>query len=102
MQSLSERERRLVDRMLKQLSMRARTEYLTYRQSAGYKVHGFDDMELASSLYRKGWVTADVDLVDTQPIFLTHEAWKRFALDEWQEIDERVMEEKRGEISGSW
>jgi len=39
---------------------------------------------------------------DPNPIWLTREAWNRFALDEWMEVEEQIIEEKRGAISGSW
>lgn len=102
MKSLDNKERQLIDLILGDMTPRARADYLTYRRSAGYMPVTVDQMNLCSRLYEKGWLERNFDMIEMEPVFLKHEAWNRFALDEWQEIEERIIEEKRGAISGSW
>ena len=102
MQALTAQERKLIDQHLSSLPMRARAEYMAYCQAPGMPLRNVDDFDLAESLYRKGWIQEEPDYVNIEPIRLTHEAWNRFALDEWQEVEEAVMQKKRGPLAGSW
>lgn len=99
---LDEKERKIIDRILSCLSVRARADFLAYKQSGGFKPVNVDHILVCESLHKKGWLSEAPDMVDPKPLFLTHEAWNRFSLDEWQEIEERIMDEKRGPVAGSW
>lgn len=100
--ALTQEERALVDRMLKDLPVRARTDYLVYRQSGGVVLGTVADIEAGIGLYWKGWLTAEPDYAYPFPVWLTHEAWKRFSLDEWMKIEEQRLDKERGSVSGSW
>lgn len=99
---LTAQERKLIDRILRVMTPRERADYLAYKRSRGFIPSTVAEAGHVSSLYAKGWLERDFDLVTMEPVFLNHQAWNCFALDEWQEIEEKILEEKRGEISGSW
>ncbi|MDX5412782.1 MAG: hypothetical protein LPK02_07020 [Rhodobacterales bacterium] len=102
MKPLDAQERKLIDRILRQITPRARADYLAYKRSNGFIPNTVAEVGHCASLYAKGWLDRDFDIALMQPLYLTHEAWNRFALDEWQQIEESILEEKRGDISGSW
>lgn len=102
MKPLEPRERKLIDQILRNMTPRERADYLAYRRSHGYVPTTVENMYLVAQLYEKGWIERAFDITQMEPVYLKHVAWNRFALDEWQEIEEKIMDEKRGSISGSW
>lgn len=99
---LTKRERKVIDRMLAALPVKARVDYLTYLQHGAYQCSNLTEMEVSVQLHQKGWLKEPCDMVQLNPVVLTREAWERFALDEWQEVEEEIMRKKRGDVYGSW
>ena len=102
MSPLDKEERAFVDKLLEVSTFTGRKEHQAYLQSDSIAPETLGEIEVAQSLYRKGWVKSEVDIIAPAPVWLTFEAWKRFALDEWLEIEDREIDKKRSDISGSW
>jgi len=91
MKSLTDPERKLIDRILADMTVRCRTDYLEYCRSGGYHTRSMNEIDLSVSLYRKGWITKPCDYFDLNPIWLNAAAWSRFAL-VWERLEGRPWE----------
>lgn len=95
-------EQGLLDAIVTNMAPQERRSYLTYLQGAGFPVTTLINLALAELLYDAGWITEKPDLAAMSPVYLTKEAWAKFALDEWEQIEEEALKKVRGPQGGSW
>lgn len=102
LKALTGHEREIVDAIVKSMTHRGRRDYDAYLESAGMSLTYLEDINASFVMADKGWLMKGCDMVDLNPVHLTKEAWDRYALDEWEEIEEEILEQERGDDSGSW
>lgn len=102
LRSLTTSEQRILMDVLNSMSRASRRDYQSYLTTGGHKFTDVEDIMEAHRLYDKGWLVKPVDMLDMNPVYLTPQAWRRYALDEWEEVEETILEKERGNESGSW
>jgi len=102
MSPLTSNERALIDEILRATPVAHLKDYDKYLTGSGYVFMDFDDIGLTQTLFEKGWLRKPRQYHEVSGVHLTKEAWLRFEIKEWSDVEEKELEAKRGEESGSW
>ena len=102
LKGLTGREREIVQAIVDSMTHRGRRDFDVYSQGAGLKLSDLEDINATYRMVDKGWLVKPCDMLDLNPIHLTKEGWERYSLEEWDEIEEEILEQERGDDSGSW
>lgn len=99
---ISKEAQALLSAMVRSMTPQARNSYLKYCQGPGFPMADVRIIQPALDLYRAGWLKTRPDIAEPQPLFLSHEAWERYSLKDWNELEEAELKSKRGPLAGSW
>lgn len=99
---LNEAEKNLLQYIVDHMTHRGRRDYAVYLKNDGASLTELEDINLSHDMTSKGWLVRSCDMLELNPVHLTKEAWRRYSLDEWEEIEEEILEKERGDDSGSW
>ena len=102
LKALTKREREIIEATVQNMTRRGRRDYDFYIESTGLSLSELEDINATYAMTDKGWLIKPCDMLELNSIHLTKEAWSRYALDEWEEIEEEILEQERGDDSGSW
>lgn len=100
--NLTEDEAEIIRRIVATLGPAELKTYLVHRQGAGYRPASLRGIEACEGLHRKGWLTPEPQMFDCPTLYLTPDAWSIYALDEWDEVEERQIKEQIADTFGEW
>ncbi len=99
---LNTHEADMIREIVDLMPMKARRSYQAYLEGDGHRFQNLEDINATHTLTEKGWLKEPMDMLDLNPVHMTAEAWSKYSLDEWAEVQEEAVEKERGDESGSW
>tara|TARA_R110000851_G_scaffold59347_11_gene137444 strand:+ start:29030 stop:29341 length:312 start_codon:yes stop_codon:yes gene_type:complete len=99
---LTEYQAQIIGQIVAHMTRAHLNDYAKYKEGDGHTFSNMEDIEMTIIVHKEGWIDAPQDLFDNNSVYLSREAWNKYSLSEWDDVEEEAIEKLRSEESGSW